>query len=190
MKNVVYAFTLATLVLASAPASPKGQTVRIEISGASLATPLEITDAAILGRFNIWNGPGVEARDANGRLIPEDEERSGAFIDWRRGIVSLQPSALQAYHVVFYHEFREHMHESVAADRTPEPRYVVRYAYDPAADGGYIYLPGRKDGDAAKRNWSLMYHPGVEGNWFHSAPAWERLVRPLIEKAVAAAHSK
>jgi hypothetical protein len=39
MKNVVYAFTLATLVLASAPASPKGQTVRIEISGASLAMP-------------------------------------------------------------------------------------------------------------------------------------------------------
>lgn len=188
--NRILALALLVMLSIAETASAKGKTVRIEITGASLATPLEITDAAILGRFNIWNGPGVEVRDANGRPIPEDEERSGAFIDWRRGIVSIQPSALESYHVVFYHEFREHMHESVAADRTPEPRYVVRYAYDPAADGGYIYLPGRKDGDAAKRNWSLMYHPGVEGNWFHSAPAWEQLVRPLIEKAVAAAHSK
>jgi len=183
MKNVLYAFTLATLLLASAPTLSKGQTERIEISGAGLATPLEITDAAILGRFNIWNGPGVEAFDANGRPIPEDEERSGAFIDWARGIVSIQASTLERYDVVFHQGGRDYRHEW-------HSRYVVRYAYDPAADGGYIYLPGRKDGDAAKKNWSLMYHPGVEGNWFHSAPAWERLVRPLIQKAVAAAHSK
>jgi hypothetical protein len=48
MKNVLYAFTLATLLLASAPALSRGQTEKIEISGASLATPLEITDAAVL----------------------------------------------------------------------------------------------------------------------------------------------
>jgi hypothetical protein len=34
----------------------------------------------------------------------------------------------------------------------------------------------------------LTDHP-VGGNWFHSSPAWERLVRPLIEKAAFAVHS-
>ena len=56
MKNALHAFALAALVLASAPASPKGQTVRIEISGASLVTPLEITDAAILIGVNTTGG--------------------------------------------------------------------------------------------------------------------------------------
>lgn len=83
MKHVLYAFTLATLVLASAPASSKGQTERIEISGASLATLLEITDAAILDSFNIWNGPGVRVNGQPVHLDPSNLERIGAFIDWR-----------------------------------------------------------------------------------------------------------
>lgn len=181
MKSVLYAFALATLVLASAPASPKTQTVSIEISGASLATPLEITDAAILARFNIWNGPGVAVNGRPIHLDPDNQERIGAFIDWPRGVVSILPSALQRYDVVFHQGGREPMHEW-------HRRYVVRYAYDPATEGGYIYLPGRNDGDDYKRNTFSISH-GVEGNWFHSSAAWERLVRPLIEKAMAAAHS-
>jgi hypothetical protein len=185
MKNVLYAFRLATLLLASAPALSKGQTERIEISGAGLATPLEITDSAILGRFNIWNGPGVRALDANGRPIPEDQERSGAFIDWPRGVVSIQASTLQRYDVVFHQGGRDYRHEW-------HSRYVVRYACDPAKKGGYIYLPGPKDGEDYRRNITSIYHSiehAVEGNWFYSSAAWERLVRPLIAKALAAAHS-
>ncbi len=70
-------------------------------------------------------------------------------------------------------------------------RYVVSYAYDPAKKGGYIYLLGPKDGEDYRRNISSIGHSidhPVEGNWFYSSAAWERLVRPLIEKALAAAH--
>jgi hypothetical protein len=139
----------------------------------------------LLGRFNIWNGPGVGAFDAKGRPIPEDQERSGAFIDWPRGIVSIQASTLQRYDVVFHQGGRDYRHEW-------HSRYVVRYACDPAKKGGYIYLPGPKDGEDYKRNITSIYHSiehAVEGNWFYSSAAWERMVRPLIAKALAAAHS-
>jgi hypothetical protein len=65
-------------------------------------------------------------------------------------------------------------------------RYVVTYEYDPSTEGGYIYLPGRLDGDDYKRNVFSISH-GLEGKWFHSSAAWERLVRPLIDETVAAA---
>jgi len=181
MKNVLCAFALAALALASAPASPKSQTIRLEISGASLAKPLEVTDAAILDRFSIWNGPGVRVNDQAIHMEPADQERIGAFIDWPRGMVSILPSGLQRYDVTFHQGGRERMHEW-------HRRYVIRYEYDPSTEGGYIYLPGPTDGDDYKRNVFSIVH-GIEGNWFHSSAAWERLVRPLIDKAVAAGRS-
>jgi hypothetical protein len=172
MKNILSALALVALVLVSAPASSKTQTIRIEIGGAFLGRPLEITDSAILKSFSIWSGPGVR------------EELIGAFIDWPRRSISTRPlgPGLQRYQVTFHQRGPEHMHEW-------HRRYVVMYEYNPSTKGGYIYLPGQDDGQDYKRNVFSISH-GVEGNWFHSSAAWERLVRPLIDKAVRVAPSQ
>jgi hypothetical protein len=178
MKTVLCGFAVAALALASAPASPKSQTIKIEISGASLATPLEITDAGILDQFSIWNGPGVRINAQPVHMEADNQERIGAFIDWPRGKVPMKPFGLQRYDVIFHQGGREPMHDW-------HRRYVVRYEYEPSTEGGYIHLPGPNEGDDYERNVFSIGH-GVEGSWFHSSAAWERLVRPLIEKAVAA----
>jgi hypothetical protein len=179
MKNLLSALALVALVFASAPASSKTRTIRIEISGAPLATPLEITEATILSSFSIWNGPSVRVNGKPIHMEPGNQERIRAFIDWPRGTVSSRATGLQRFQVTFHQGGREGMHEW-------HRRYVVIYEYDPSAQGGYIYLPGRDDGEDYKRNVFSIGH-GVEGNWFHSSPAWERLVRPLIDKAAGVA---
>ena len=178
MKRVLCVLALGALALTSVPAWSKSRTIRIEISAASLAVPLEITDPAIVDHFNIWNGPGVGVNGQPVHMNPHTLERIGAFIDWPRGKVSARPTGTKLFDVVFHQGGRERMQEW-------HRRYVIRYAYDPATDGGYIYLPGRNDGDDHIRNVFSIVH-GIEGNWFHSSTAWERLVRPLIEGATRA----
>ncbi len=178
MKYGLCALALAALAVASEPASAKSQTIRIQISGASLAAPLEIEDTAILDHFNIWNGPGVRVNGQPIHLDPDDQDRIGAFIDWPRGKLSTKPAGLRRYDVAFHQGGREPMHEW-------HRRYVVRYEFAPSTEGGYIYLPGPVDGDDYHRNVFSIGH-GVEGSWFHSSAAWERLVRPMIEQAEAA----
>lgn len=175
MKTILRGLALCTLTLASLAAWPKSQITRIAIVGPSLTAPLEITDPGILARFNIWNGPGVRL---NGEQIHlNSPERIGAFIDWARGPLPDQPPSSGIYTVTFHLGGREPMREW-------HRRYVVKYAYDPAAPGGYIYLPGRNDGEVYERNVFSIGH-GVEGSWFHSAPAWEQFVRPAITKSAA-----
>jgi hypothetical protein len=174
MKTALHAFALITLALWCACASAKSETIRIEVRGPTLAQPLEIADRSILGRFNFWNGPGVGVNGRPVHLQPENLERIGAFIDWPRGQLKDIPSGLQLFEVIF--------HQRATGAHA---RYVIRYAFEPAKAGGYIYLPGRSDGDAYRANVFSIAH-GVEGNWFHSSPAWERLVRPLITSQAAA----
>lgn len=54
--NKTVMISLAILTL-PAVAWPKGETTQIEIEGADLASPIEITDPAIVSKFSIWNGP-------------------------------------------------------------------------------------------------------------------------------------
>jgi hypothetical protein len=67
----VIAFGLLFL-LASEPLLAKGQLVLIEISGATLGTPVRITDAKI-ENFSPWAGPGT------------NPEVDGFVVDWHRG---------------------------------------------------------------------------------------------------------
>lgn len=184
MKTISCVLGIATLMLVSASAWPKSQTIKLEIVGPGLLQPLEITDRAVLDRFSIWNGPGVRVNDQPIHLEPANIEQIGAFIDWSRGAVPQQPSSITPYTVTFHQVGGERMHDW-------HRRYVVTYAYDPASEGGYIYLPGPKDGDVYKRNVFSIVH-GVEGNWFHASPAWERSVRPLIQQQISspAAHAR
>jgi hypothetical protein len=77
------ALALLVMLAMAVTASAKGKTVRIEITGASLATPLKITDPDIVGSFNIWNGPGVFVHGHQTHLDPRYQD--GTFTDWPKG---------------------------------------------------------------------------------------------------------
>ena len=168
-RNIIRTLVVIGLVLAAGTAAGKGRTVRIQITGTDIAESLEITDPDIVRRFFVFNGPGVRIDGQQVHTRPEG--LVGAFIDWRKGKVVYQPAGLKRFEVGFY---CEGMSTGLC--------YKATYAYDPQCGEGYMYLPGRGD-DSYSRNVSTIVH-GVEGNWFHSSPTWERLVRPRIEQAL------
>src|SRR5207248_1368466 len=92
------------LLVAPVQLSAKGDSVRITITGGDLATPIEITDPAVAGRFQVWSGPGTSSN-----------ETQGLNVDWSRGVVE-PPRGLPIYEVSF-----------VTTRRNPGT-YVVRYA--------------------------------------------------------------
>lgn len=167
MRTLAIAIVLAALSSAPASVLAKARTVRIDVTSAAFAAPLQITDAEVLYRFRVWNGPGVHI---NGRPAAA---QPGAFIDWRQGAVSDRPEGLDRYEVSFYVEGKD----------APRLAYVVTYAYDPSSEHGYFFLPGPADANY-RLNTSSIYH-GVEGNWFYASSAWEKLIRPLIDEARA-----
>ncbi len=93
-----FAAALLGLVSMFGPSSPlwaKGTMLRIEISGGTLTSPLQITDEKRLAEFTFWDGPG------NNGVILENAV-SGSIIDWKTGFVALHPTDLQRYEVSFY----------------------------------------------------------------------------------------
>ena len=166
----VFIPVIASIALLGIPlvASAKGEIVKLVVADGDLPAALEITDSAVVDKFDIWWGPGVRV---NGEPVHLNRADPGpAFIDWFDGAIAERPPGLAQYEVTFV----------IGGRVTGE--YVVLYEFDPSVSGGYIYLPGAGD-PHARGNGTLIYH-GVEGNWFHSSPLWERLVRPLIEGAV------
>src|SRR5437588_333976 len=108
--NRTLALALLVMLSIAETASAKGKTVRIEITGASLATPLRITDPDIVGSFSIWNGPGVTVNGQQVHLDPRYQD--GMFIDWPKGQLAQAPTGLRRYEVSFYCAF-EHPTEDV-----------------------------------------------------------------------------
>jgi hypothetical protein len=162
MKKILHALTLVALIAVSAPAWSKGETFRIEITGADLATPLTIDNEWIVKQFSIW---------------------SASFIDHQQGAIPAPPAQLTRKRVVLHQRGREPMQEW-------HRRYVVTYVYDPSHEGGFIYFPGPRDDPAAAPRDGTDYQRnvfsivrGTEGKWFRSSPAWEQTIRPLIERA-------
>ena len=153
----------------------KGETIQIEIEGGDLASPIEITDPAIVSKFNIWNGPGVSTSQYG---VPDppaylDPNRpAGRFIDWPKGIAEKRPQGLDRYQVTFRIAGPENSPQSLRS-------YKVIYEFGPNSDKGYMYLPDFSDPEF--RN-GLIYH-GVEGNWFYSSESWESLMKPVIESS-------
>lgn len=154
----------------------KGETIQIQIEGGDLALPIEITDPAIVSKFNIWNGPGVSTStygvpDPPAYLDPN--RTAGRFIDWPEGIVETRPEGLDRYRITFRIASRGNAPHSVQS-------YKVIYEFGPDSDQGYMYLPKFSDPNYVG---GLIYH-GVEGNWFYSSASWETLVRPIIESSI------
>ena len=146
------------ILTVSTPLLAKGKTVKITIKGADLKTPVEISDPKILTNFRVWTGPGTSSAD-----------RQGLIVDWSQGPVREPPQSVRRYQVSFY------------ADPKDQIVYVVYYAFSPGAEQGYVYVPGESD------EWYVLnvrsIFRGVEGKWFRAWSAWERVARPLVEKA-------
>jgi hypothetical protein len=161
--------TVVGLLIASAVplvSFAKGDLVRIEVSGATLSSPLVVADSNILRQFFIWSGP----RSGQTTGSPQNVD-SRSFIDWHEGIAEHVPKGMASYDVAFFCVFDK---------REPDGRltYAVKYAYDAATQRGYIYLPGPGD-ENYETNVRTIVHD-VEGHWFKASRRWETLVVPLI----------
>lgn len=173
-RSMATVFALCTVLAAPETASAKGRTVKIEINGATLELPLEITDPAIVDKFNIWNGPGVQVNGQPVHLDPNDQ--TGMFIDWPKGSATNKPRGLQHYEITFH----LYVGQGRRAPSDRWTRYIVFYEYAPETGGGYILLPGPNDGQQGMN--PAIAH-GVEGQWLYSTKTWDKLVRPLIDEA-------
>jgi hypothetical protein len=154
---------LAALLASTAEA--KGPVVRIEIRD-GVHAPLVISDAAIVDRFSIWNGPSVRTYDAGGVENPPThvlDVDDGRFIDWPAGVVRQHGVGLPRFEVSFY----------IETPRDGLREYVVAYEIDVSAKQGYMYPPRWEN--------SLIRH-GVEGDWFPASDRWDELVMPLAVK--------
>ncbi len=158
--RMALAVLLNSLLILSVPTllPAKGKTVKITIKGTDLKTPIEISDPKLLESFQVWAGPGTSTAD-----------RQSLIIDWSQGPVTKPPQSLRRYQVSFH------------TDPNEQIVYVVYYAFSPSAEQGYVYLPGESDEWAGLNVRSIWR--GVEGKWFRAWSAWERVARPLIEKA-------
>jgi len=163
--------TIAGLLIASTAslsAFAKGELVRIEVTGPTLSAPVVIADSKVLREFFVWSGPNSGVPIGS----PQSAD-SRSFIDWHEGIMEHVPKGMTLYDVSFFHVFNK---------QPPEGRltYAVKYAYDPVAQRGYIYLPGPTE-ENYRVNTSTIIH-GVEGHWFMASSRWESLVAPLIRQ--------
>src|SRR5262249_19701032 len=151
----------------------KGRTVKITIKGADLGTPIESSDDAV-GWFGIWEGPGVRINGA--------PQSTGFIIDWSKGAVAERRNGLARYEVSFYAGCN--MSEWGCRTDKPSLAYVVYYEYDPAAEQGYVYLPGKAD-EWYRLNTFSIFRGGLEGNWFFASSDWQKFAQPLMERAIA-----
>jgi hypothetical protein len=149
----------------SATAWSKGPIFKIIVAPFDSGSAIEITDKTTLDSFAIWSGPGVGGWDM-AKTIPRPGD-SSFIVDWTRGKLAAGPDALRRYQVVMQVEEYE----------PPCNRYEVIYAVSEAGQG-YVYLPDW-DESGGSCNQSLISR-GIEGNWFHSSIAWDRVVLPLL----------
>ena len=166
-------FSIGITLASSAVLFAKGETTKITIVGTALPHPIEITDTNIVQGFQVWSGPGTTV--CNGGRANCVEGTEGFIVDWSNGALATRPSDLQRYEVSFY---------VVDARQPGQPSaerlaYVVSYEYDSSTSQGYVYLPGKGDQWYALNSGSIFR--GREGNWFLASPAWQAVVRPLIE---------
>ena len=166
---IAVAFTLSTGI------SAKGATSRITITGKTLANPIEITEASIISKFQVWEGPGTTV--CRGGRANCTDGTQGFIIDWLSGPVAERPEGLPRYEVSFYVT-------DVRFSGQPGPEqlaYVVSYEYDPAASQGFVYLPG--DGDQRyPLNSTSIHRGGRQGKWYHASAAWQSVVLPLVAR--------
>ena len=153
------------IVSAATPLLAKANTVKITIKGTNFKTPIEISDPKILATFQVWTGPGTSSN-----------EKQGFIIDWSQGPVREMSQVLRGHGVMF-----QGYQVSFHTGPNDQIAYVVYYSFSPGEEQGYVYVPGESD-EWYGVNVRTVFR-GVEGKLFRAWDAWERVARPLIEKA-------
>jgi hypothetical protein len=162
----------------------KAPTILIEVKGAGLTSPIEITSPEALKKYTFFDGPGV-----GGGFGPTAMSGAiGSIIDWKSGFVAQPPAGRMHYEISVYWpphvrpdtlRFRDGQQLQCLTEK-PCLVYVAFYDYDPRSKRGFVYLPGKGE------RWHdldifLLYH-GVEGHWFKATDSWTGFVRALIAK--------
>lgn len=157
MKRLSLGALLTCLVILCEPAWPGGwgRVIAVEVHGESFATPLVITDPAIVVELSFWVGPGTGNREFLGPVSPER-----SIVDWDRGEATKRPAGLDRYEVRFLLEPRDQ-----------PPVYRVLYEPDPANRSGYIYYTGEGS--------NIVSH-GVSGTWRYGSSRWNDRVGAAI----------
>ena len=159
-------FALVALVVRAPELVAKGETIRITIVGGSLATPIIITDPVILGRFNVWSGPGT-----SGTVQGVAWKATDGFVIKSMTPVDDRPQGLARYEVTFLVDRQDRDGRDMA--------YVISYEYDAKSATGYVYFPGRNDPHWRTNVFLILRE--TEGRWYEASRAWQDALAPLIK---------
>lgn len=162
VRTVVSVLIATTIFVLIDSASAKGRTVRITITGQHFGQPIEVTNPKAL--IDVWTGT----------------RRAESWLDFPRqffGQVSEEPAAaLPRYTVSFYVDaFAEQPHV--------RKLYVVQYVPDPRTSGGFVYLPGPREPDAATNR--VISRPGKDGRWLLASAEWSAAINAHLAAAGA-----
>lgn len=119
----------------------------------------------------------IEVTDS--RILDISNVWAGQFLDRSRGTAKGPPRGPRLYEVSFYIKF---------ADNDLRQRYVLYYNPNSATEPGYIYLPGKGE-PWYSLNVSAIIRDEQDGKWNYASPAWEDLIKPVIDSAQEAQHS-
>ncbi|MBI3401182.1 MAG: hypothetical protein HY048_07150 [Acidobacteria bacterium] len=161
----VVGVALVAFVARAPELGAKSETKKITIAGDTLASPIVITDPAILGRFNVWTGPGT-----GGTVQGIEWKATEGFVV--AGTTPVDPApGLARYEVTFLVDRQDRDGHDMA--------YVIYYEYDARADRGYVYFPGRNDPQWRTNVFMIMRD--IEGRWYPASRAWQDVVTPLLK---------
>jgi hypothetical protein len=165
MTRLLRALSLVVAVALPASLVAKGPTTKITLVNYSvLSAPVDITDDAVLRKFQVWAGPGV----TTGRGGTTTEETDGFIVDWAAGIVAEHPRELPHFEVLFY------------ADSSDTPVYSVSYEPDFSKGQGYIYVPGPGDRIYPRNSATILHGHGFEGHWLRASTEWQNTATALL----------
>ena len=167
MKRILALSWIAALTMPVSVVA-KGPTSRISIVDTARGTSIEITDPTVLSRFKVWDGPGTYSR-TNGQ---DTEGMDGFIVDWRSGSLDSRPIDLHRYEVKFY--VRRH------SEPLEQLAYTVFYERDSSSGNGFVYLPGKSDGQYRLNVFSIHRGSGFEGHWFRANHEWEGTIGRLL----------
>ena len=169
-------FGLLASFAASAPLWAKGDTVLIEVEGATLSATIQITDPKIQ-EFNVWTGPSW------GNI----EETEGFIIDWQARVAQ-PPAGLSHYQVSFYAGCKTAPDDPSCLGEKPRLAYVVSYDYDGSSKRGFVYLPRYGEPWWEVNSQHIYRGNTIEGHWFLATDSWDRFVKPVIAAAQNRGH--
>jgi hypothetical protein len=156
------------LMLFTVPLLVFGQGVISRITLSAPGLDVEIVDEKARNDFRVGPGPG---NTLNG--MPNWKPNSWIVEDWVHPVAEPDQS-LRRVKATFT------IDRGSARGARP---YVVFYVYDPVANQGFVYLPGRGE-PFYNENVNLLYRGNdFEGHWFRTTPEWTTHAQSVIEKA-------